>query len=324
MAAFPVDSEVAASVNDSRVSTYVLGVILIFVGTGILFNNLNIFHFDFGSFIVPMILAFIGIKLLDRGKRTAGGILLGIAVLLFLGAFGIHIGNVIGLAFSLAVIYFGYRMMRSKKKEFKIPSTFERQDGQKEWAQEERGMSGERTTEPFQPEREMADQSERESDYQDRDRFDKRSEESFRSEQKQRIEWEQADDDSSYNNQAPKVKHSLIGNLYLTAPRWELTDMNIWHGFGDVKIDLSRALVHDTETVLIINGWIGDIDIYVPYDLEVAFTAHVNIGDIDIFGNKEGGINRNVSIETPHYRDSSKRVRIIVNLLIGDVDVIYV
>lgn len=119
---------------------------------------------------------------------------------------------------------------------------------------------------------------------------------------------------------SPKKKHSLIGNCFMTGSRWELVDMDIWHGIGEVKLDLSRANIPDEKTTIIINGWIGDVDVYIPYDLEVSFVTHVGIGDINLFGNKEGGINRSTTLETKNYRQSVKRVEIIVNLMIGDID----
>ncbi|MFT9848124.1 cell wall-active antibiotics response protein LiaF [Aneurinibacillus sp. REN35] len=125
-----------------------------------------------------------------------------------------------------------------------------------------------------------------------------------------------------YSLHSPQHKHSLIGNLFLTGSRWELQNMNVWHGIGDVKIDLSRAHIPDGETVIIINGWIGDVDVYVPYDLAISLTATINLGDIDVFGNKQGGINRSMTLSTSGYKDSSKRVRLVVSLLIGDIDVI--
>lgn len=284
------------SVNSSRLSSYLLGIILIAVGFGILLDNLHFFHFNIGHFIVPMILTFIGIKLLERGKRIAGGILTVIGALMLFGAFGIDIGNLFGLVFSVAVIYFGYRMMRTKKKEFKIPSGFERERDEARPAFTEKGNR-------------TRSEKQQQDDPHESEPNENFSHEPFH---------------TAYSDHGPKVRHSLIGNLYLTASRWELTDMNIWYGIGEVKIDLSRAHIPDKETVLIINGWIGDIDIYVPYDLELAFSAHVNVGDIDVFGNKEGGINRHVSMETAHYRNASRRVRVIGNLIIGDVDVMYV
>lgn len=284
------------SVNSSRLSTYLLGTIFIMVGLGILLNNLHFFHFNFGQFIVPMILTLIGIKLLERGKRIAGGILTVIGALMLLGAFGIDVGNLFGLAFSVVVIYVGYRMMRTKKKEFTIPSGFEHEEDEARPAFTEQKNNA----------------------------WSEKQQSKESGEQKRNGSFSHEPFHKVYSDRGPKVRHSLIGNLYLTASRWELTDMNIWYGIGEVKIDLSRAHIPDKETVLIINGWIGDVDIYVPYDLELALTAHVNIGDIDVFGNEEGGINRNVSMETAQYHNASRRVHVIANLMIGDVDVMYV
>lgn len=120
---------------------------------------------------------------------------------------------------------------------------------------------------------------------------------------------------------SPKKKHSLIGNCFLTGSRWELKDMDIWHGIGEVKIDLSRASIPEQKTTIVINGWVGDIDIYIPYDLEFSIIAHVSMGDIDIFGNKEGGLNQSTTLETNGYRHSVKRVEIVIHLLVGDIDV---
>nr|WP_161798271.1 cell wall-active antibiotics response protein LiaF [Aneurinibacillus tyrosinisolvens] len=207
-------------------------------------------------------------KLLKKGRRIGGSILLFIGVCGFLGYwFNIDTGKVVGFTLSAAFIYMGYRMIRSKNKEIEVPPLPAREE------------------EPVFHSPETAFHT--------------------------------------YSMGSPQNKHSLIGNLFLTGGRWDLHDMNIWHGIGDVKIDLSRAHINEGETIIIINGWIGDIDIYVPYDLDISLTASVNFGDIDVFGNKQGGINRSMTLSTSGYRESGKRVRIVVSLLIGDIDVIY-
>lgn len=269
--------------KDSRTSAYFLGIVFIFVGIGILFNNLNIFHFNIGRFIVPVVILYFGFKLYDRGRRTSGGVLLLIGIALMFGAFGIFAGNMVGIVFAIAIMYFGYRMIRSKRKEIEVPPTAMHADPLHEEMPESEG--------------------DKRGEFHDR---------TFKNFQR------------TYSKHSSRTKHSLIGNLYLTGPRWELEDMHIWHGIGDVKIDLSRAFIHEGETILVINGWIGDIDVFVPYDLEIALSAHVYIGDIKAFGNEDGGINRSVSLETSGFREAKKRVRMIIHLIVGDVDVMYV
>lgn len=131
------------------------------------------------------------------------------------------------------------------------------------------------------------------------------------------------DSSFTYRILTPQKKHTLVGSCLLTGPRWELRDLDIWQGIGEVKIDLSHANIPDKKSTIIINGWIGDVDIFVPYDLDVSIIARVGVGEIKIFGNKESGVNRSTAVETNGYRKEIKRVEIVVNLFIGDIDVNY-
>jgi lia operon protein LiaF len=118
-------------------------------------------------------------------------------------------------------------------------------------------------------------------------------------------------------------QHSLIGSLDWTKARWELRNLTIWQGIGEVKMDLSRAVIPPGETILVIHGWIGDIDIYVPYDVTISLITTINVGSMNVFGHKEAGVQRSFSFEPPGYHDAEKRVRIIVNLLVGELDIKY-
>lgn len=258
----------------SKLTHLFLGIAVIFTGIGILFDSLGLLNFHPGM-LFPFVILYGGVRFLNRGRRFIGTSLTFLGSLFFLDMWlQIDAGEFIGLAFSLAMIYWGYRLIRNNKEEIKLPPAGP-------------------IHQPNEPSTEQENPHSKPDPY-------------------------------GYSIVTPQVKQSLIGNLYLTGTRWELMDMNIWHGIGDVKIDLSRALIHDRETVIMISGWIGDIDLYIPYDLEISFMAHVNMGDIDVFGNKQGGLNRSVSLTTSGFHQASKKVRIVVTLLIGDIDMIYV
>ena len=126
----------------------------------------------------------------------------------------------------------------------------------------------------------------------------------------------------TYRN-ASHVKKSLVGEIHYTRARFELEDLTIQQGIGSVKIDLTKAIIQDGETVIIVNEWIGDIDIYVPYDLPVSVEASVILGDLKILGQSEGGVNRNISIRSEGYHEASKKVKLVLSLFIGDIDVRY-
>lgn len=119
----------------------------------------------------------------------------------------------------------------------------------------------------------------------------------------------------------PTLRKSFIGDLHLMHDSFELEDMNIWHGIGDVKIDLSKAMIPEGETELVISGWVGDIDIYIPYDIDVSVEATVTFGELEILNRRQGGIRRQLSVATKEYPESKRRVKIILSLFLGDIDV---
>jgi lia operon protein LiaF len=119
-------------------------------------------------------------------------------------------------------------------------------------------------------------------------------------------------------------RSSLIGDYHLTSGRFELRQLHIWHGVGDVVIDLSRAIILEEEAFLFVNGWVGDVTIYVPADLPAAVSAEVTVGDLEVFGHRQGGLNRRVVMTAEQYDDAARKVKIIVSLIVGDVDVRYI
>ncbi len=143
--------------------------------------------------------------------------------------------------------------------------------------------------------------------------------------QEERVDEQQDREEQPFHTytEAKNVKKSWIGEVHYTHDRFELEDLTIQQGIGDVKIDLTKAIIPDGETVIVVNGWIGDIDIYVPYDLNVNVTASITLGDLDVLGQREGGVTRSVSTRTAHYTDATKKVKLILSLVIGDIDVRY-
>lgn len=282
--------------NNTRIIPLIFGFFIIYIGVIILLNSLG-FHIDGGS-IFPLLLLLLGYYFLKKQKKVLGYIFTIFGSLILLESwFGIDIGDIIGFFIAIGFIYFGYRMIRKKNSQ-----PFASQD-----SNTSQTNFNEKTNYDNEPEDKDPDSTSAEfTDFKQSHQFNS-----------------SADFNHSYRIITPRRKHSLIGSCSFTQSRWELTNMDIWHGIGEVKIDLSHANIPDQKSTILINGWIGDVDIYIPYDLEVAIIARVSVGEIDIFGNKEGGLNRSTTIETTGYRTAVKRVEIVINLFVGDIDVNY-
>jgi lia operon protein LiaF len=271
----------------SRLNKMIAGVMIILTGIGLILDSLHII--SFGLFdLWPMILVYFGVRWWTNGQRVRGGIVAGLGAFLALAYWGL-----IELVLPLALIYFGFRLIRSRK-----PSAVERYGAREEQVVPPPVYS---------------------------------SNELHRKETRARTE---AGPFTGMQPEPPlgpagillpkDSRSSLIGDFHLTSGRFELSHLHIWHGVGNVVIDLSRAMIVQEEALLVVDGWVGDVTIYVPVDLPVAVSAEVSIGDLEVFGHRQGGLNRSVTIRSEHYEQAAQKVTLNISLIVGDIDVKYI
>ncbi|ASB90729.1 cell wall-active antibiotics response protein LiaF [Bacillus sonorensis] len=116
----------------------------------------------------------------------------------------------------------------------------------------------------------------------------------------------------------------FFGDVKLMKKPFDLNDLNISGFIGDVKIDLSKAIISEGDNTIVITGLIGDVDIYIPSDLDVSISSSAFLGDIDIIGERKSGIGNQIYTESENYEQSSRRVKVSISLFIGDVDVRFI
>ncbi|SFT00696.1 lia operon protein LiaF [Paenibacillus sp. BC26] len=126
-------------------------------------------------------------------------------------------------------------------------------------------------------------------------------------------------------NHDPNVqtRSGFIGDIYLGQDYWELKPMNISHFIGDTVLDLTKAQILPGETTINISSFIGDVKVYLPddYEIGVHVVSSAFIGDVAVLEHKEGGIFKNMDIETPYFQENDKKIRLHVSTFIGDVRV---
>lgn len=284
----------------TRLQKMLAGLVLIVAGFGLFLDNLGIISFHIWE-LWPWILVYFGVQAHAKGKRLAGGILTALGVLFVLQVwFGIGIDDVFHLLIPLGLIYLGFRMIRSRKEQrppiSDLSATAPPAQGPTPEPSAVSSGGPDVTAPPF--EREAPSHA----------RVNMRLERPVRPDGRE----------TKYS------RSSLIGDFHLTSGRFELSHMSIWHGIGNVVIDLSRAVISEEETTLNVQGWVGDITIYVPVDLPVAITAEVTLGDLEVFGHRQGGLNRYVVMRSDHFDRTSPKVTLNISLIVGDIDVKYI
>ncbi|WP_400164746.1 cell wall-active antibiotics response protein LiaF [Brevibacillus sp. TJ4] len=290
----------------SRLHKMIAGVVIILTGIGLLLDSLGLISFSLFD-LWPMVLVYFGARLWSENKRIRGGVLLvlGIGIALEIW-FSVGLFDLFDYAIPILLIYLGFRLLRARNREKQDVPPERQAEADVDAIHEVWRAEAEEPVRQAEP---MA-------------------------EPKQRDDWSRYDQTSSSHAKKaaspggvlrPKEsRSSLIGDFHLTSGRFELHHMQIWHGIGDVVIDLSRAVLEQEEAMLSVEGWIGDVTIYVPVDLPVSVSADVSIGDLEVFGHRQGGISRSIILRSEQFDQALHKVHLHISLLVGDVKVKYI
>lgn len=120
----------------------------------------------------------------------------------------------------------------------------------------------------------------------------------------------------------PMFDHQIFGDQQTEDQAYPWSDINIHGAFGDRIIDLSNTVLPDDTAIISIRHIIGNIVIYVPYEVEVSIHHSSVFGRADIFGTHHLKLmNQSVLYRTENYDSNYPRVKIVTSLLSGDIEV---
>ncbi|RFU69142.1 cell wall-active antibiotics response protein [Peribacillus saganii] len=123
------------------------------------------------------------------------------------------------------------------------------------------------------------------------------------------------------------IKKPLLGNKLFGHGKtpdhvYEWNDINIQTGIGDTVIDLSNTVLPKGEAIISIRSFIGNIKIFIPYEMEVSVHHSVLAGTAEILQHQEKRIfNQNMSVQTPDYENAEQKVKILTSLISGNLEV---
>lgn len=119
----------------------------------------------------------------------------------------------------------------------------------------------------------------------------------------------------------PFFKNMLVGEIRNMDGVYELDDIDIQYGFGDVHIDLSYTMIPEGETVILIRGMVGSVHLYVPYDVELSIHTSALFGKVSLLDKSSSVFNTTQKFQTKEYKTATRKIKIVTSLLIGDIEV---
>jgi lia operon protein LiaF len=120
---------------------------------------------------------------------------------------------------------------------------------------------------------------------------------------------------------APIIIDRILGDLRIGGPQWNAQDRDIFTLIGDVDIDLRGSAIPEGETTLHVRSLIGDIDVMAPAGVGVFASVSALIGDLRVLGKRRDGFFQDLTLSTPDYATATRRIRIEIDMLIGDAEI---
>ncbi|UII56480.1 cell wall-active antibiotics response protein LiaF [Cytobacillus spongiae] len=120
----------------------------------------------------------------------------------------------------------------------------------------------------------------------------------------------------------PLFENFLFGEKKTPDYVYEWNDINIQAGIGDTVIDLGYTVLPKGETVIFIRNFVGKVQVYVPYDLEVCVNHSVIAGTTTVFDYHQSNmINQNLHIQTAGFDRATQKIKIFTSFFVGDLEV---
>lgn len=120
----------------------------------------------------------------------------------------------------------------------------------------------------------------------------------------------------------PLFDHTVLDDQYTEETAYQWRDVNIHGLLGDRVIDLSNTVIPNDTAVISIRHGLGNIEIYVPYEVEVSIHHSAIFGNAHIFHEShEKLFNKSIFYQTADYDHATTRVKIVTSLFSGDIEV---
>lgn len=115
-----------------------------------------------------------------------------------------------------------------------------------------------------------------------------------------------------------------IGHVRSDTAGWSVDeDAVVSTVLGDISLDLRRADLPEGETQLTLLCWLGTIQVRVPQDVGVDVTAQAIIGTVDILGEREEGVVRDIRVQSDAYEAQPRRLRMRLSTFVGELLVVH-
>ncbi|MGM8214730.1 cell wall-active antibiotics response protein LiaF [Bacillaceae bacterium W0354] len=119
-------------------------------------------------------------------------------------------------------------------------------------------------------------------------------------------------------------KNKFVTDVNFSKDNWEVQDLDLWTGVGDLYFDFSKAYIPNKETKIRLKGYVADIQMKMPDHVAYKIYARVNIGEVQMFDDSRSGFNNVIEYISDDYDTATRKLNIYMNYQVGDISVLSV
>ncbi len=114
---------------------------------------------------------------------------------------------------------------------------------------------------------------------------------------------------------------NTFGDIVLRIASKQFQGGSVSGVFGDIRLDASEAELVEGEQTLTVNGVFGDVRITLPRGIPAAVNSSTVFGHVEVFDTRQGGVSPALILESPGYAAATRKLRVRVSQVFGDVEV---
>ncbi|WP_027965058.1 cell wall-active antibiotics response protein LiaF [Halalkalibacillus halophilus] len=100
-------------------------------------------------------------------------------------------------------------------------------------------------------------------------------------------------------------------------------DIHIIGVFGERTVDLTEAFLPEGDAIISIRHGLGNIQVLVPYEIEVSVHHSTLLGEVTLFNERLGRVvNETILYQTDGFDTGTARIKIMTSLLFGRMEVV--
>lgn len=129
-----------------------------------------------------------------------------------------------------------------------------------------------------------------------------------------------------FEEQPLKVKNQqLVGEFNLeSAPTYQWEDLNFTKIAGNTVVDLGNTILPIGDNIIFINQAFGNIKLIVPPGTSLSMNVSYLVGEVQLNQTEIELRGENMQWQTENFTESPRRVKVVINGIAGDLEVVFV